>query len=194
MTFTEYGAPLAGGTPRFTVLVDPAYRSVAETTFFLLLAVYVKTALVAGADLGIREARLVDHRTSGDVSGDWNEVVGYASSAYKDPNDSAVSRTAGSAVADLALEWLPVENLSLRAGYLRSLGVDPLAAVYFSDRVGGGVKVREAGAARTARSGAASQRGTWRPYAGEPFGCEPDASTTASRPPRASCQTRVGSE
>ncbi len=36
-------------------------------------------AIVAAKELGATEAHLVDHRTSGDVNGDYSQVVGYAS-------------------------------------------------------------------------------------------------------------------
>lgn len=77
--------------------------------------------------------------------------VGYGSSSYKaqdlaggaDPATAPlVSKTTSSAVADVGLEWLPLENLSFRAGYARTLGVDPTAAVYTSDGVNGGVRVK----------------------------------------------------
>lgn len=39
----------------------------------------VMTALVASKLMGAKTARLVDHRTSGDMTGDYSAVVGYAS-------------------------------------------------------------------------------------------------------------------
>jgi len=69
--------------------------------------------------------------------------IGYASSSYTNTSTSA-SDSLSSAVADLGVEWLPIENLSVRAGYARSLGVDPDpdVAVYVSDAVSGGLRVR----------------------------------------------------
>ena len=34
--------------------------------------------MAAGKELGAKTANLVEYRTSGDVSGDYDEVVGYA--------------------------------------------------------------------------------------------------------------------
>lgn len=74
--------------------------------------------------------------------------IGYGSASYKvesaDPADpvAAVSRTSSSALADVGLEWLPLENLSLRAGYARTLGIDPVQDVYAADGVNAGVRVK----------------------------------------------------
>jgi hypothetical protein len=61
--------------------------------------------------------------------------VGYASTSTR-------TRDASTVAADASLEWLPLEALSLRAGYVRSLGVDPFASVYTSDGVVGGFRLR----------------------------------------------------
>jgi hypothetical protein len=45
-------------------------------------------------------------------------------------------------LADLAVEWLPVDALSLRAGYKRSLGLDPVYSVMTQDSVSGVVAVK----------------------------------------------------
>jgi hypothetical protein len=44
--------------------------------------------------------------------------------------------------ANLGVEWLPLETLSLRAGYTRSLGIDPFASVYAADGVTAGGRIR----------------------------------------------------
>ncbi len=54
------------------------------------------------------------------------------------------SEDASTFVSDVGLEWLPLETMSVRAGYTRSLGVDPLASVYVADGVNGAVRVRVA--------------------------------------------------
>ena len=54
------------------------------------------------------------------------------------------AKTTSTVLADLALEWLPLDTLSVKAGYIRSLGVDPTVAGYISDGVSGGVKVKVA--------------------------------------------------
>jgi hypothetical protein len=61
--------------------------------------------------------------------------VGYAST-------STPAKDASTAVADASLEWLPLETLSLKAGYTRSLGIDPIAAVYSADGVSAGFRLR----------------------------------------------------
>lgn len=74
--------------------------------------------------------------------------LGYGSSSYKalelaeGGTSSLATKTAGSAVADLGLEWLPLDNLSFRAGYARTRGVDPAAAVYEANGVNGSVGVK----------------------------------------------------
>jgi hypothetical protein len=45
-------------------------------------------------------------------------------------------------LADLALEWLPADALSVRAGYARSIGIDPVLSTMFQDSVSGSVQVR----------------------------------------------------
>jgi hypothetical protein len=57
-------------------------------------------------------------------------------------NTSTPAKDASTAVADVSLEWLPLETLSVRAGYTRSLGIDPVAAVYSADGVNGGFRLR----------------------------------------------------
>jgi hypothetical protein len=45
-------------------------------------------------------------------------------------------------LADLAVEWLPFDALSFRAGYKRSLGLDPIYSVMTQDSVSGVVAVK----------------------------------------------------
>lgn len=61
--------------------------------------------------------------------------VGYAST-------STPARDTSTVVANVSLEWLPLESLSLRTGYTRSLGVDPIASVYSADAVNAGFRLR----------------------------------------------------
>ncbi len=41
----------------------------------------------------------------------------------------------GTFLTDLGAEWIPIESASLRAGYARAFGIDPLASVYTSNSV-----------------------------------------------------------
>jgi hypothetical protein len=52
------------------------------------------------------------------------------------------TQDASTFVTDVGVEWLPLETLSLRVGYTRALGVDPLASVYVSDGVNGAVRIK----------------------------------------------------
>jgi hypothetical protein len=61
--------------------------------------------------------------------------VGYAST-------STAAKDTSSFVANVGLEWLPLETVALRTGYVRTLGVDPLASVYTADGVYAGVRLR----------------------------------------------------
>lgn len=45
-------------------------------------------------------------------------------------------------VADVGLEWLPFDSISVRAAYVRTLGIDPLASTYVSDGVNGGFRIK----------------------------------------------------
>jgi hypothetical protein len=49
-----------------------------------------------------------------------------------------------SVVADVSLEWLPLEALSLRTGYTRASGIDPTEAAFVSDGVSGGFRLKVA--------------------------------------------------
>lgn len=50
--------------------------------------------------------------------------------------------SSGSFLADVSAEYLPIDVLSFRVGYTRSLGVDPGASTYVADGVSGGLKLR----------------------------------------------------
>ena len=43
--------------------------------------------------------------------------------------------SASSPIADIGIEWLPLDAISLRAGYTRSLGFDPVASIFTQDAV-----------------------------------------------------------
>ncbi len=62
--------------------LDPAalYRDVEAFDISMCGFIPATVALVAAHELGAASAELLDHRTSGDVSGDYDQVVGYASS------------------------------------------------------------------------------------------------------------------
>jgi hypothetical protein len=45
-------------------------------------------------------------------------------------------------LADVSLEWLPLEALSLRTGYTRATGIDPTEAAFVSDGVSAGVRLK----------------------------------------------------
>jgi hypothetical protein len=47
-------------------------------------------------------------------------------------------------LADVNLEWLPMEALSLRTGYTRSSGIDPTEAAFVSDGVSAGFRLKMA--------------------------------------------------
>jgi hypothetical protein len=51
---------------------------------------------------------------------------------------------AQTAVADVSLEWLLIDALSLRAGYSRSFGIDPSASLYVLDGVSAGARLKMA--------------------------------------------------
>jgi hypothetical protein len=54
------------------------------------------------------------------------------------------TKDTGSVLADVGLEWLPMEAISFRTGYIRSLGLDPTASVFVADGVYAGVRVKVA--------------------------------------------------
>jgi hypothetical protein len=72
--------------------------------------------------------------------------LGYGSStAQQGLNTSTVTfaaQSASSFLADLAAEWIPVDALALRAGYKRSLGLDPILSVMTQDSVSGVAAVK----------------------------------------------------
>jgi hypothetical protein len=55
---------------------------------------------------------------------------------------SYAAQAVSSFLADLAVEWLPFDALSFRAGYKRSLGLDPIYSVMTQDAVSGVVSVK----------------------------------------------------
>jgi hypothetical protein len=55
---------------------------------------------------------------------------------------SSDAQSFGSLLADLAVEWLPLDSMSLRAGYARSLGIDPVLSTMVQDTVSGAVQVK----------------------------------------------------
>jgi hypothetical protein len=55
---------------------------------------------------------------------------------------STTVQDVGTWVANLGAEWLPSETLSVRAGYTRGLGIDPIASVYSADGVYAGVRLQ----------------------------------------------------
>ncbi len=59
-------------------------------------------------------------------------------------NTSAPTKDVSSILADVGLEWLPMEAISFRTGYTRSLGVDPTASVYVADGVNASVRIKVA--------------------------------------------------
>jgi hypothetical protein len=62
------------------------------------------------------------------------------------------TKDASTVLADVNLEWLPIEALSLRTGYTRASGIDPTEATFVSDGVSAGfrLKLAERFAFRTA--------------------------------------------
>ena len=64
--------------------------------------------------------------------------VGYGSTNAT--NDSAANASAF--LTDLSAEWLPVDEVSVRAGYARSLGLDPTLSTYVSDTLSAGVRYK----------------------------------------------------
>jgi hypothetical protein len=46
------------------------------------------------------------------------------------------------ALADLAVEWLPFDAMSVRAGYARSFGIDPVLSTMSQDSVNGAVQLK----------------------------------------------------
>ena len=65
--------------------LDPArlWRTVDEQDISMCGFIPTTTMLIAATRLGATRARLVKHATSGDVSGDYGHVVGYAAIAVK---------------------------------------------------------------------------------------------------------------
>jgi hypothetical protein len=64
--------------------------------------------------------------------------VGYGSAsavAFPTASGTVPAKSAGTFLADLAVEWLPMDTLSVRAGYNRSLGIDPIASIMVQDDV-----------------------------------------------------------
>ncbi len=57
---------------------------------------------------------------------------------------SGPTKDTSSVLADVGLEWLPMEAISFRTGYIRSLGLDPTASVFVADGVYAGVRVKVA--------------------------------------------------
>ena len=72
--------------------------------------------------------------------------AGYGATTVSDVKSGGVTTfvggKTGSFLADVGAEWLPLESLSFKVGYTRTLGVDPTVAAYTADGVSGGFKVR----------------------------------------------------
>ncbi len=71
--------------------------------------------------------------------------VGWGSStsqAFATQTTSFATQSFSSFLADAAVEWIPLDALSLRAGYKRSLGLDPLLSVMIQDSVSGTAAVK----------------------------------------------------
>jgi hypothetical protein len=71
--------------------------------------------------------------------------VGYGSTTSKDFAAGGLTiegKGASSFLADLAAEWLPADTISVKLGYTRTLGLDPLVSAYTADGVSGGFKVK----------------------------------------------------
>jgi hypothetical protein len=67
--------------------------------------------------------------------------VGYAATSVAATSDFEETNTS-SFIADVVLEWLPVESVAVTAGYARVLGIDPTAATYVSNGLTAGVRAR----------------------------------------------------
>jgi hypothetical protein len=73
--------------------------------------------------------------------------AGYGATNAKDVKDPAgnvllAGGTAGSFLADVGAEWLPVDAVSFKLGYARTLGLDPTFSAYTADGVSGALKVK----------------------------------------------------
>jgi hypothetical protein len=68
-------------------------------------------------------------------------IAATAKVGYGSTNATNVSAADASAfLTDLSVEWLPVDQFSVRAGYARSLGLDPTLSTYVSDAVSAGLR------------------------------------------------------
>jgi hypothetical protein len=67
--------------------------------------------------------------------------LGYGATSIA-ATSGAAAVDSSSFVADVSLEWLPVESISVRAGYARSLGIDPTQATYVSNGATAGFRAR----------------------------------------------------
>lgn len=71
--------------------------------------------------------------------------AGFGSTTSKDFSAGGATfagKSASSFLADLAAEWLPADTISVKLGYTRTLGLDPLVSAYTADGVSGGFKVK----------------------------------------------------
>jgi hypothetical protein len=73
--------------------------------------------------------------------------VGYGATstttrAGQDGAGPVETRDSSSVLADVSLEWLPFEALSLRTGYARASGIDPTEAAFVSNGVSAGLRLK----------------------------------------------------
>lgn len=73
--------------------------------------------------------------------------AGYGASTVSDARGAlgavtVAGGTISSFLADLGAEWLPLDTLSFRVGYTRTIGMDPTVSGYTADGVSGGFKLK----------------------------------------------------
>lgn len=67
--------------------------------------------------------------------------AGFGATTAKDA-PGILGGTTSSFLADVGAEWAPLDTLSFRVGYTRTLGQDPVVSAYTADGVSGGFKVK----------------------------------------------------
>jgi hypothetical protein len=126
------------GYSQFRGGADVQWRFLPRTTALLQAGYYTRvpsgsrsTYEADGFDVSAGLTGLLTPRIAATLKG------GYGSTSTRDTDAQSV-------VADASLEWLPIDALSLRAGYERGFGYDPTVSLYVLDGVSAAVRLKMA--------------------------------------------------
>jgi hypothetical protein len=129
------------------------WRFLPRTSGVLQASYYQRTANVAdqaqnanGFDVTAGLVGLLTERVATTAKVGWGSATAgaftYWGTTFAPGGTNYAAQAVSSFLADLAVEWLPVDALSLRAGYKRSLGLDPIYSVMTQDSVSGVIAVK----------------------------------------------------